>query len=378
MKKKNVMIGATLLSCLIVVAAFTGCGSEQACTWSLTPIEDGVDFHTAKQKQYLEDDYTKISTYAKGTSELSRPEAITFEWSAAPKKAGLTVEGYTLEISTSSNFKKNVVSYTTAEPFAEVYNLCVDTLYYWRVQAEFSNGKKSTSKTSSFLTADTLPRNIYVDGITNVRDLGGWLTEFGTRVPQGLIYRCGRLNKSKQPNVEIEITPAGIDTMLNVLNVRTEIDLRNPELYDTETGGITESPLGESVDYINLPMEWNVGNILTDPQNRESVQKFFSVLADESSYPIIFHCNIGTDRTGLFAYLLNGLLGVSKEDLYRDYLFSNFGNIEGSRSLSGIQDSYVKTVEDSEGDSLSEKIYNCLVGLGVPEEELISILNIFA
>jgi hypothetical protein len=45
------------------------------------------------------------------------------------------------------------------------------------------------------------------------------------------------------------------------------------------------------------------------------------VISGESVY---FHCKIGTDRTGTFAYFLEGLLGVSEEDRLQDYELSYF------------------------------------------------------
>lgn len=79
--------------------------------------------------------------------------------------------------------------------------------------------------------------------------------------------------------------------------------------------------------------------------------------------PLIFHCNIGTDRTGMIAYLINALLGVPEESLYRDYLYSNFGNIGGTRKLKNVKSSgYYNAIQAAEGNTLSEKTYNCLGG----------------
>lgn len=39
---------------------------------------------------------------------------------------------------------------------------------------------------------------------------------------------------------------------------------------------------------------------------------------------IYFHCRIGTDRTGTLAYILEGLLGVEKEQMLEDYELSYF------------------------------------------------------
>ena len=142
-----------------------------------------------------------------------------------------------------------------------------------------------------------------------------------------------------------------------------------PEAHGHEAGGITSSPLGEDVNYFSCPLEWDTGNYITD--NIPAVQEFFHIISNEENYPLIFHCNIGTDRTGLFAFLINGLLGVSEEDLYRDYLFSNFANINGSRSLDNIRNKYLSTVFGCDGETLAEKIENCLLTVaGVPMSEI--------
>ncbi len=106
-----------------------------------------------------------------------------------------------------------------------------------------------------------------------------------------------------------------------------------------------------------------------------AILSFFEFIADENNYPIIFHCSIGTDRTGFFAFLVNGLLGVRQEDLYRDYLFSNFSNI-GSRRTAGNISSYVNTIQTYQGSTLSERIENCLISIGVSKKHLDSVRKI--
>ncbi len=264
---------------------------------------------------------------------------------------------------------ENPVEYTSESESISIYNLKLDTAYYWTVSAG-----NETSSVSKFTTDAAAPRNLYVDGITNVRDLGGWERENGTRTKQGLIFRCGRLNESSAQAPNIEITDAGKKTMLDDMGIKTEIDVR--KTADGETGAITSSPLGDSVTYYSCPMEWE-GNTFLD--NKEELLKVFEILSKEESYPLIFHCNIGTDRTGMIAYLVNALLGVPEESLYRDYLYSNFGNIGGTRKLKNVESSgYYEAVHSAEGNTLSEKTYNCLVDFGVPEEQLDSIIAILS
>lgn len=361
-------------SCAVLDGILGAFGNKTQYTWSLTELGEEVDFHTEAQKNYLLGDLDNISAYAKGVAELSRPESVELSWKVtSTAETDLTVKEYTLEIAADNDFS-DCWRYRTQETSYEVYNLQIATDYYWRVTSEFSDGTKSVSPLEVFSTTTIGPRNLYVDGITNVRDLGGWEREDGSRVKQGMIYRCGRLNESSASSPVVEITEEGKRVMLDELGIWTEIDLRL--VTNNEIGSITSSPLGDSVNYYTCPMEWNVSNILTN--NVEMVKQVFAILSDEQNYPVIYHCNIGTDRTGLFAFLINGLMGVSEEDLYRDYLFSNFGNIGGSRSTSGIKNSYVATIKNSEGSLLSEKIYNCLVKLGVPSADLDSVIELLS
>ena len=53
-------------------------------------------------------------------------------------------------------------------------------------------------------------------------------------------------------------------------------------------------------------------------------------MANENNYPIYFHCNAGADRTGTLAILIEALLGVSEEDITKDFELTTF-SIYGAR-----------------------------------------------
>lgn len=363
------------LSVVIMISAFAGCSSEgkknqtvQSSTDTVIsavyPVDETVIQHTKNQASYLNKPLSLFVLYANGLKEKSRPEPVEFVWQY---NGGEDAE-YIIKLSENENME-NSVEYTSASESLSVYNLKLDTVYYWTV----SVGDEESS-VSKFTTDSTPPRNIYVDGVTNVRDLGGWECENGTRTKQGLIFRCGRLNESSAETPNIEITDSGKRTMLVDLGIKSELDVR--KTADGETGAISSSPLGESVKYYSCPMEWE-GNTFLD--NRKELLKVFEILSEEDNYPLIFHCNIGTDRTGMIAYLINALLGVPEESLYRDYLYSNFGNIGGTRTLKNVKSSgYYKAIQAAEGNTLSEKTYNCLVDFGVPSEQLDFIISILS
>ena len=351
-----------------------------------------VEIHTALQASYLADrDPHSVQTYLKpvytaksvdydsepGTIELGRPEPITLTWTIAAEAEG-HVSSFIVRLWTKEDRSDlKTVAVAALERECKVYNLFVGQTYYWNVSLTDDEGTASTSKTGTFTTAAKAPRNLYVDSVTNVRDLGGWATEDGGRVRQGLLYRGARLNDNFK--TDITVSSAGIKTLCTELGIKTEVDLRQTkEVNDrNESGSRTTSPLGAAVTYRAFPMEYEAAKLITDAKNIARVREIFALLADESNYPIYFHCSIGTDRTGLISWLVNGLCGVSETDLWRDYLFSNFGTIDGSRTRAKNEDVYVNQIKAKSGANLAEKTYNFVKDyFGVPEADIDAVIRI--
>lgn len=331
---------------IVVTVALLGCGKTEP-----------VSFHTEKQEAYLNDDYKNYKLYANGTDELSKPEAVTLNFSDVKGDAFVVLVSEKEDLSDAKRYETN-------ENSLNLFNLKVNTTYYWKAYANGSDESKAKVRTLS--TDAKAPRNLLVEGVTNARDIGGWKIDDTTFVKQGMIFRTGKYNSDE--SAELLITEAGITVLKDELGVKTEIDLRTVE--DNENGGITKSPLGDGVTYYSVPFQ-SGGNIIL--LNKDCLKDLFEIFGDENNYPIAFHCSIGTDRTGCVAFLINGLLGVSKEDLYRDFLFSNFGEI-GSMRAPSIVKTYMDTVDMAAGSTLSEKIYNYLVSeAGVAPENLDTI-----
>ena len=363
-----------ILSLLFIISAFTGCRinpkknlvTTNDIITNIYPADCEALIHTKKQARYLNNSYDKLPIGVKGKKEQSHPQAVEFQWEYTGEKSENTE--FVLNIS-ENNDMSNPMTYTTTEKNFSVYNLKIATTYYWTVTVN-----NETSDVYKFTTENTAPRNLYVDGVTNVRDIGGWMTENGTRTKQGLIYRSARLNESVDNGSGIIITENGRNVMLNDLGIRTEIDVRRAE--KGETGGLTSSPLGDTVKYLNFPMDY-ANDILND--NKEEIINFFETLANEDNYPMIVHCSVGCDRTGMLIFMVNALLGVSEDDLIRDYMFSNFADVDNKRKVETIKSTaYYQAITSAEGDTLSEKAYNCLSDFGVPTEYLDSVISILS
>lgn len=324
---------------------------------------DGVSAHTYRQKQAVENGYRGILKLAFGTSEFSRPLPVVHKWEAVSDK-GAVPNHYIFELSSHEEMTDAYVV-ETESTVVPVYNLLLGQEYFWTVTCIFEDGQQWKSPVVKYKTDDKAPRNLNVDGVTNCRDLGGWKTADGKEVKQAMVYRTARMNENMEET--ITISAEGIDWLTNTAKVKTEIDFRVDEIRTT-------SALGNGVNYINIPTKGTVVNQLRnyDAEMCEAIKIF----AKEDNYPILFHCSLGTDRTGLLAYLLNGLLGVSEDDLYLDYAFSNLGDIGSLRKADEIKESYVRVIQGFGKDTVSENVEAYMLEIGVTKEEICEIKRI--
>lgn len=352
------------------------------CALSPVGFDTSAPVYTKFQRAYLADTVESATSYGNGKDELSRPAPITLRWNVDFEEGETLLRYFVVRIWTNSD-KSDARSFLVGRSEREYRfeNAFIGQRYYWDVTAVGEGGVTVGSDAGTFFTENKSFRFLNVDGVTNVRDLGGWATVDGGRIRQGLLYRGGRF--SSNDSTSITISAKGILTLRDEIGIKTEIDLRQTTAVNNrnESGGLTASPLGDSVRYCAFPMEY--GEVLfSDPKNIQRIREIFAFLSDESNYPIYFHCSIGTDRTGLIAWLVNGLCGVSENDLWRDYLFSDFGKIESNpanaRTRAKNENIYVNQLKNyAQGDTLAEKIYNYLKNeIGVAETDLQAVIRI--
>ena len=286
--------------------------------------------------------------------EYCTPVPVTLTWTdenAAPGKS------YTVLVSKNRDMS-DALAWTVNEPCAKIEHLNIGTSYYWQVKS----GSES-SPVQIFTTEDGYPRFIKLDGVSNVRDIGGYITTDGRRVKQNLAYRSAQLES---------ITDEARDIALNTLHIRTDLDLR---------GGST-APLGNTVQHISIGMQW-YEHIFAE-KNHEVVRKTISEFAKEENYPIIFHCSMGRDRTGTTAFLILGLLGVDEDTLRHEY-YASFFSVQGAfdenefplliTNMNRLVDGFDKY--GNQDDTLAQKIRAYLLSIGVTEEEIQNICDIW-
>ncbi|WP_051653232.1 tyrosine-protein phosphatase [Kitasatospora cheerisanensis] len=155
-----------------------------------------------------------------------------------------------------------------------------------------------------------------IPDVLNLRDAGA-----GVYRP-GLLYRSASLNR---------LTDEGAER-LAALGIRTVLDLRS----NAEIEFWPDRPAGPDVQYLHLPMLPDPAT--TDrvwPEDQAALYPFMAetggvavaaaVRALATGAPVLVHCAVGKDRTGLTIAVLQTLAGLPEAAVTADFLRSNLG-----------------------------------------------------
>lgn len=244
----------------------------------------------------------KSDDYYDQYEDIYMPDDVQLTWEGAEG-----ADNYHIDVATNAELK-NAKRYSTNVAYMPLNNLQAGTRYYYRITACYGD-REEPSEVFDFVTT-RMTRTLAIDGVSNTRDMGGYVTEDKKhRVKQGMAYRGGNMDL---------ISELGAYQMLSDLYVKTDLDLR------AANEGMSASPLGSNVNYIKVSGPFYAGeqNGIHDPKYREALATEIRTYAKAENYPIYVHCAQGKDRTGTICFLINGLLGVGKADLYLDYELS--------------------------------------------------------
>ena len=240
------------------------------------------------------------------------------------------------------------------------------------------NQAAGASDTARFVNAANPPRWIAVEGrVGNMRDLGGWRTTDGRRVRQGMIYRGQALNDNSvngERRGRNRLMVEDVDYLKGTLGVKTELDLRSPR----EIADLAASPLGDGVTYIPRSST-HCGGIFAD-WGKSVMAANFRVFCDARNYPVYFHCIAGADRTGALAYVLNGVLGVSRHDLEVEWESTFYPRLPEMKNRNGwnvkrnFDEGFAKYGAD--GGTWQRRIELYLLDCGVTEAEIAAFKSI--
>lgn len=235
-------------------------------------------------------------------------------------------------------------------------------------------------------------RTLPISGINNFRDLGGYTGANGRAIKWGLLYRSNHLHN----------LTAQAKTYLEGLHIQSIIDYRSAReiakspnccIHERATfhldataqtaelaAQFAAEPSHEDTALIesvmrDIPAHLINGegaqvleqyrHFVTSEKSKTAFRAMITALLDPVNIPNIQHCRGGKDRTGYGVLLILAMLGVSEQDIIRDYMITqqnrrarNAVKMAAYRQITDNQNvlDYLHTLVDTRESFITEAI----------------------
>lgn len=230
-------------------------------------------------------------------------------------------------------------------------------------------GSSTEHSTSAMVDAPRIEdaRLLDIHGTRNFRDLGGYQTADGRTVKAGMLFRSDNL---------AHLDDAGLED-ISALNVKVVTDFRSDKERQQEPDQLPEGveynvlPINDKpVDIRKLSRKIIMGRIkedevmnlldhrrfITNAAHRQSWGDWVESLADDAATPQIYHCTSGKDRAGYGTAIVLLTLGMNKDVVMEDFLFSN-------AVLKGYNDATIAKIEERVGKRESLETIRMIMGV---------------
>jgi protein-tyrosine phosphatase len=174
-------------------------------------------------------------------------------------------------------------------------------------------------------------RHINFDNIPNFRDLGGFRAKGGRSVVRRRVFRSAefsRVTKNDFKRLMGEIRLSAIIDLRSEFEVKrqgvgpiSEAGLKYFNISFISDGGEKEANEGRYRNFTNMG-QFYVDLVREKGYGRRIIEAL-KIIAEEKNHPLVFHCAVGKDRTGLLAAVLLSALGVRDENIIEDYALSD-------------------------------------------------------
>lgn len=222
----------------------------------------------------------------------------------------------------------------------KLYNFIPGRVYEWEKDGTSTTGKVYIFGERRIITIDNSPSDTFHQ-IRNVRDLGGIKVDTdGDGTIDGTI-KYNKLYRGEKPwtGTGNGASTANTLAIFQKLGITHEMDLR----AGSEPVTSEETVIGTLVLNDDTPSNTKTYEVKHYEINYTSDATYYALARkavkdvmtqivnahqNNQDYSMYFHCRIGADRTGMLAYLLEGLLGAPNEERYRDYEMTVFFGID--------------------------------------------------
>lgn len=194
-------------------------------------------------------------------------------------------------------------------------------------------------------------RHFDIGFVENLRDLGGYPARDGRETAWRTVFRSGELRHDNENDVQLLKQETGIKSVLD-LRGRSEasqkaIDLLSsqeivyfniPLLGDVDGAGYEDD--SEIITRVSSIGEFYMETMLNREDFAGKLATALEIIADPDNQPVLFHCMVGKDRTGILAAAILNILGVEDDHILFDYSLTQ-------RNMPGFLDRLRKVYSDN-------------------------------
>ncbi len=159
-------------------------------------------------------------------------------------------------------------------------------------------------------------------GCANLRDLGGYPTMDGGTTRWGRIYRADSLHALPAASQQA-LLDAGLHTVIDLRTVDERIG--EPSVFAAHPAvQYRPRPFYGADSPTTLPLPTDLVALYRRDVDRYGPQiaAILTSLLEPTTLPVVVHCAVGKDRTGIIAALLLGNAGVDPTMIVEDYAWS--------------------------------------------------------
>ena len=192
----------------------------------------------------------------------------------------------------------------------------------------------------------TNKHSIGLEGVSNARDLGGYVTRDGRTVQWGKLLRSANLS---------EATDTDLARLSKTYHVCKVIDFRSDfeqltkqdrevpgakavnlpvlgNMFSGENSSLTSGSVSIGLDdliamaengWVDTQLKNTNKNLVTSDAARSAYSQFFREVLETKGGTVLWHCSQGKDRAGFASALMLSALGVDRDVIYADYLLTN-------------------------------------------------------
>jgi protein-tyrosine phosphatase len=212
-----------------------------------------------------------------------------------------------------------------------------------------------------------------LDGVHNFRHWFGYKSKTGKFVQPGL-YRSGHFARSSSSDRTF-FDELGLSVVVDMRRPRERAREPSPWLYDQQLRVISSSQDDHSEPpHMRFLREGNFSStsvrdymlsayrrIPMEEGNKTALRDGIRALASgDADGGLLVHCAAGKDRTGIFCALVLDELGVSRSDIFEDYLLTNSA-VDFEVLVPLVQ----QTLKDNIGVDVPDNVMRAFLGVDV-------------